>query len=185
MDDITIVEKLGSGDTKILKNVYAQYHHEFIGLISRKFPRLKYDDAEDIFNDAMVSLYENITKGKLNKNNLTSTLKTYFFQIGINKTLAFIKKSSRFSDIQVSINKEQADVFDDTLEEEVEFEGKLKLVEGKMEKMGNPCKTLLELYYYHKCRMVEIAARLGYNTADVAKNQKAKCMKRLRKMLVN
>ena len=185
MDDKMIVEKMGLGDTKMLKNIYSKYHHEFISLIIRKFPKLKYDDAEDIFNDAMVSLYENITKGKLNRDNLTSTLKTYFFQIGINKTLAFVKKSSRFNDIQVSIQKEQSELFDDNQEEEIEFDNKLKLVEGCMDKMGNPCKTLLELYYFHKCRMVEIAERLGYNTADVAKNQKAKCMKRLRKMLVN
>lgn len=180
-----IVEKMSGGDTKVLKNIYNQYHHEFIGLIIRKFPKLKYDDAEDIFNDAMVSLYENITKGKLTKENLTSTLKTYFFQIGINKTLAFVKKSSRFNDIQVEIKKNESETFEILDDDELEFEDKLKQVEACMVKMGNPCKTLLELYYYHKCRMIEIAERLGYNTADVAKNQKAKCMKRLRKLLVN
>ena len=180
-----IVEKMGGGDTRVLKTIYSQYHHEFIGLIIRKFPKLKYDDAEDIFNDSMVSLYENIVKGKLTKDNLTSTLKTYFFQIGINKTLAFIKRSSRFNDIQVEIKKNESDTFDNLNDEEMEFEDKLKKVEVCMDKMGNPCKTLLELYYFHKCRMVEIAEKLGYNTADVAKNQKAKCMKRLRKMLVN
>ena len=87
--------------------------------------------------------------------------------------------------IQVEIKKNESETFEILDDDELEFEDKLKQVEACMVKMGNPCKTLLELYYYHKCRMIEIAERLGYNTADVAKNQKAKCMKRLRKLLVN
>ena len=48
--------------------------------------------------------------------------------------------------------------------------------------LGEPCKTLLEAYYMQKKSMVEIAGSFGYTNADNAKNQKYKCLMRLKKL---
>ncbi|WP_020530459.1 RNA polymerase sigma factor [Flexithrix dorotheae] len=186
MNDLSVLQRIHTGDQVALEEVYLQFHNEFLGLILRKFNKLTREDAEDIFSESMVALYENITNGRLNEENLSSTLKTYLFQIGINKTLAFVKKDNRFNDIKIEISKSSETFYDEENEHfENETEQKFKIVETCLTDLGNPCKRLLELHYYHKKRMIEIAELLNYKNADVAKNQKAKCMKRLRKLFNN
>nr|WP_287424222.1 hypothetical protein [Candidatus Brachybacter algidus] len=48
--------------------------------------------------------------------------------------------------------------------------------------LGEPCKSLLEAYYLQKQNMQVIAANFGYTNADNAKNQKYKCLMRLKKI---
>ena len=48
--------------------------------------------------------------------------------------------------------------------------------------LGEPCKSLIEAYYIHKKGMADIAEEFGYTNADNAKNQKYKCLMRLKKL---
>jgi hypothetical protein len=56
------------------------------------------------------------------------------------------------------------------------------LLESALQRLGEPCKGLLEAYYLQKRHMNEIAAEYGYTNADNAKNQKYKCLIRLKKL---
>jgi len=51
-----------------------------------------------------------------------------------------------------------------------------------MRHLGEPCKSLLEAFYLQKKQMVDIAEEFGYTNADNAKNQKYKCLMRLKKL---
>ena len=55
-------------------------------------------------------------------------------------------------------------------------------MEKALGSLGEPCKGLLESYYLQKKDMTEIAATFGYTNADNAKNQKYKCLMRLKKL---
>jgi len=59
-----------------------------------------------------------------------------------------------------------------------EFEMMNKAISG----LGEPCKSLLEAYYLQKRNMQDIAISFGYTNADNAKNQKYKCLVRLKKI---
>ena len=48
--------------------------------------------------------------------------------------------------------------------------------------LGEPCKSLLQGYYLKKMDMNALAAEFGYTNADNAKNQKYKCLMRLKKL---
>ena len=48
--------------------------------------------------------------------------------------------------------------------------------------LGEPCKSLLEAFYMEKKSMDQIALIFGYTNADNAKNQKYKCLMRLKKL---
>ena len=61
-----------------------------------------------------------------------------------------------------------------------EKELKLQLVAKGLEKLGEPCKTLLELFYFNNMSMDEIASQLSYKNRATAKNLKYKCLGRLR-----
>jgi DNA-directed RNA polymerase specialized sigma24 family protein len=72
------------------------------------------------------------------------------------------------------------------VEEEIEEKEKLdndfETMENAMRSLGEPCKSLLEAFYIQKKQMVEIAEEFGYTNADNAKNQKYKCLMRLKKL---
>jgi hypothetical protein len=55
-------------------------------------------------------------------------------------------------------------------------------MERALNSLGEPCKSLIEAYYIHKKGMTDIAVQFGYTNADNAKNQKYKCLVRLKKL---
>jgi hypothetical protein len=64
-----------------------------------------------------------------------------------------------------------------------ETQGKqIEMMHEALLKIGEPCKSLLEAYYFNKQQMQEIAFQFGYTNADNAKNQKYKCLIRLKKL---
>ena len=48
--------------------------------------------------------------------------------------------------------------------------------------LGEPCKTLITDYYVKHMSMEEIADKFGYTNSNNAKNQKYKCLQRLKKI---
>ncbi len=57
-----------------------------------------------------------------------------------------------------------------------------QIMEMAMSKIGEPCKSLLDAYYFQKKSMLDIATDFGYTNADNAKTQKYKCLMRLKKL---
>ena len=55
-------------------------------------------------------------------------------------------------------------------------------MEKSLNSLGEPCRSLLKAYYLETKSMVEIAGDFGYTNADNAKNQKYKCLMRLKKI---
>jgi DNA-directed RNA polymerase specialized sigma24 family protein len=56
------------------------------------------------------------------------------------------------------------------------------MMERAMGSLGEPCKSLLEAFYMQKRSMQEIASTFGYTNSENAKNQKYKCLMRLKKL---
>lgn len=73
-----------------------------------------------------------------------------------------------------------------SVEEDVEEYEKRDQEFAMMEKaigsLGEPCKSLIEAFYIQKRNMQDIASQFGYTNADNAKNQKYKCLMRLKKL---
>jgi hypothetical protein len=56
------------------------------------------------------------------------------------------------------------------------------MMEKAIGSLGEPCKSLIEAFYIQKRNMQDIASQFGYTNADNAKNQKYKCLMRLKKL---
>ena len=81
----------------------------------------------------------------------------------------------------LSIHEESISVEEDI----VVFEKKdaaFAIMDRALNSLGEPCKSLLEGYYINKKGMQELAKDFGYTNADNAKNQKYKCLMRLKKL---
>ncbi|MGB3180956.1 MAG: sigma-70 family RNA polymerase sigma factor [Cyclobacteriaceae bacterium] len=175
MDEKEVIERLRSGGEKELEMIYLKYRDEFLFWITKNFT-CPLDEAKDIYQVSILTLYENVVQGKVRT--LTSSIKTYLFAIGKNKALASNKKAQRFT----SDFSDNMDVSAIENGHSSEDEERWRLVESSLDKLGDPCRTLLKQYYYHKKAVSDIAVELGYKNADTAKNLKYKCMKRLKKI---
>ena len=136
-----------------------------------------YDDARDIFQESMIVLYENV---KTDSFVLTCQIKTYVYSICRRLWLKRLQQMSRFSG-QVE-NLEETVPVEEDLEIQEKRNADFAIMERAMGSLGEPCKSLLEAYYLQKKGMTEIAETFGYTNADNAKNQKYKCLVRLKKL---
>ena len=77
---------------------------------------------------------------------------------------------------------EEVVAIEDDLEEHEKRDTEFTMMEKAINSLGEPCKSLLEAFYIQKRNMQEIASSFGYTNADNAKNQKYKCLMRLKKI---
>lgn len=66
--------------------------------------------------------------------------------------------------------------------EKLILEEQLSAAQIALEMLGDPCRSLLHLYYYQNLNMEDITTLLGYKNTDTTKNQKYKCLKRLQNL---
>ena len=136
-----------------------------------------YDDARDIFQEAMIVLYEN-TKNESFV--LTCQIKTYIYSVCRRLWLKKLQYNNRFISKVESL--EETIPVEEDIEDHAKKNADFAIMERALGSLGEPCKSLIESYYLQKKDMTEIAADFGYTNSDNAKNQKYKCLVRLKKL---
>ena len=136
-----------------------------------------YDDARDVFQEAMMVLYENSKKPNFE---LTCLIKTYLYSICRRIWLKRLQQNHRYTAPVESL--EELVPVEEEIEEKEKLDSNFVMMDSAMKSLGEPCKSLLEAYYIHKKHMIDIAEEFGYTNADNAKNQKYKCLMRLKKL---
>lgn len=151
-------------------------------------------ELDDVFHDSILVLYEKIIKGDFE---LTASLQTYLNSVCRFQLLNKMGKEKLTSDYDEHIGKDDDDDnplsyksnITDTLDEiEDPKESQFTAIERAlimMKEAGGHCYELLTLFWYHKKSMNELSQYFGYSNSDNAKNQKARCQKRLEKMAFN
>ena len=176
MNQDEIIQKIKSGGQTELGLVYEEYREEFLRWLMKEF-NCSMDDGKDIYQLTILIFHDNIRLGKLE--HLVSSVKTYLFGIGKNIVKENLRKEKRF----IAISKEK------WLKENLIDEPTNKIDDAVFEraknalsKLGQPCQRLIELFYYEKKSIPEITLAMNYKNPETAKNQKCKCMARLRKL---
>jgi RNA polymerase sigma factor (sigma-70 family) len=177
--DDNIIKNIRDGDYKEVVRFYDSYKKDFVRWAIRKFPVTK-DDALDIFQDTMIALLKNIRKGKIEK--FDYSVKSYLYAIGRNLLLNKVRFEKRFdNEIDESTAEkiaQQVVVFPDNAELNTQ------LIDQLLQKLGEPCYTILKLFYYHNYSLESVAREIGSKRANVARAQKARCIKSLRDMFL-
>jgi RNA polymerase sigma factor (sigma-70 family) len=124
------------------------------------------DDAQDIFQDALVVLYKKIHTGEFN---LTVPLKTYLHAVVKNLWLQELRRRKK-----ILITDSENDTADFAIDEEPVFGN----AEAAFNLLGEKCKQLLTLFYFSKKSFREIAAVLAFSDEKIAKNQKYRCIEK-------
>ncbi len=168
-----LLEGLAKNDRKAIETLYKDNYKMVQSLVVSNNGSA--DDAKDIFQEAMVVLYEKARSGTFELNCL---IRTYLYSVSRRLWLKRLLHQNRFT--LNDVEDESIPVEDDLSDHErkdLEFDMMDKALAG----LGEPCKSLLEAFYLQKRNMQEIASSFGYTNADNAKNQKYKCLMRLKK----
>lgn len=166
------------------KEFYLQYEY-FIDEGRRKY-HLTYEDSFSAYNDAVLSVINNIINNRYDNKFL---LKTYLFQIFHNKCVDLIRKISNNKQKvnQSSTTPELLSHLPDTVKTAIENlidQEKISLVTKYLEAIDEKCRDILLLSvegYTDK----EIAEKLNYNNAAVAKTSRLRCREKINKLLAN
>lgn len=135
------------------------------------------DDARDIFQEALIVLYQKARSGTFE---LNCQVKTYIYSICRRLWLKRLQQNRKF-ETPVD-NFEEIVPVEEDVEAHAKTEKQYGIMRSALGKIGEPCKSLLEAFYIHNKNMTEISAFFGYTNSDNAKNQKYKCLMRLKKL---
>lgn len=171
MDNTKLIELIRSGNNQMaLKELY------------KAFPSISHfirmhggneDEAKDIFQESLFIFYRNVQK---NDFQLTSALNTYLFSICKYLWKDELKKKNRLVSYEVK---------DAPLEEMNDYhdeENKALWLDKIIQSLGAKCLEILQLFYYQKLSMEQIAQKLDYKNTDTVKTQKYKCIERAKQM---
>ncbi len=170
-----LLKGLAHNDSKAAETIYKDNFNMVLAFILNNSG--SYEEAKDIFQEAMITLYE---KAKSDSFVLTCQIKTYVYSVC---RRLWLKRLQQIGKTTSGIeNYEETVIVEDDLEMHERRNVEFNMMDRALNSLGEPCKGLLEAYYIQKKGMSEIALLFGYTNADNAKNQKYKCLMRLKKL---
>jgi len=174
-DEKALLEGLAASDKKAVETIYQEHFNMVQALIINNNGSA--DDAKDIFQETMIVLYEKVRTGTFELNCL---IKTFVYSVSRRLWLKRLQQQNRYTAPGDSM--ESVVAVEEDLEAHEQRNAEFEMMEKAISNLGEPCKSLLEAYYLQKQNMQLIAAKFGYTNAENAKNQKYKCLMRLKKI---
>ncbi len=169
-----MIRQLQKGDPKVMQEVYHRYKAEFITWMISKYSCQR-QEALEIYHDSLLTMSDKAKDGKLD--DLKSSLKTYIYGVAKNKYKEYLRKNKK--SLLLS-EREVPDRRDEVVD--LPEQATLDLVAECLESLGDPCKSILELYYFHEMSMQEIGDQMRYKNRNTVKNMKYKCLLRLKEL---
>ncbi|MEJ8802978.1 RNA polymerase sigma factor [Pontibacter sp. H249] len=173
--DEAVIEGIRRDDERALAYLYKLY-----------FPMISHfilsnsgteDEAKDIYQEGVIVFYEKIRDNSLE---LSCQIKTYLYSVCRRLWLKRLAEKGRYT-TKLDETGDLVPVEEDTQQHE-EQERQFGIMGEALGQLGEPCRSLLEDYYIHTQSMQVITEKFGYTNSDTAKNQKYKCLQRLKKL---
>lgn len=172
-----LLRQLANGERNAIEQVY-KTHYRFIAKWIVKMGGND-DDAGDICQESIIVLYEKAKSGDFE---LTSKISTYLFAIARNLWYKKMQNRTGVIAIEDGDDLEIEGDYDSDIKAHNEREMHYEQLDSALDRLGEPCNTLLKSFYFNNNSMQQIAADFGYTNADNAKTQKYKCLARLKKI---
>lgn len=173
-----LLSELAKGSHKATEAIYKQHHKVVVSwIVSHGGESV---DAEDVFQEAMVVLYQ---KAQSEDFRLTCKIGTYLFAVSKHLWYKKLEQQQRRPSVSSDALEESEDrVYEDDVKAHEEREVHYEQLSDALNQLGEPCSSLIKAFYHQDKSMQEIAAMFGYTNPDNAKTQKYKCLNRLRKI---
>lgn len=159
---------------KEMKELYYSYQKSFFNKIARKYAFSDSYVLEDIYQESFLSLMKALERTTIN------SWKDYLYKIGERKLFLHFKQENRYPDVVMDNLPEEVESYYET----EEWERMCQIVHEYVTVLENPCKQVLNLYYWSKKSMNEIAQIMGYKNERVARSRKFACMQSMRQVVM-
>jgi RNA polymerase sigma factor (sigma-70 family) len=169
-----LYDALKANDEAALKDFYTNNYYKAEQYILKNNGTIEY--AKDIYQEAFIAVWRNIQSEKFHPENENSPA-AYLHRIVKNKWLDHLRSQHHKKTIPLAGDT-------DSVEEVWPEEDLLYLTEvkNKFKYLGENCKQVLIRFYYKKESMRAIAEKFEWTEAT-AKNNKYRCLQRLRDLL--
>ncbi len=174
--DENILERIREGDEKVLVTLYNANKRMIISFITKHNGTL--EDAEDMLQEVLVIFWQKVRSGKYEH---AAKISTFLYATVRNlwfRKLSQTKKIISINDEVETLPSEEHSIISILIEKET-----IDAVQIALQKLGEPCKTILLLFYWEESSMEEIAQRTGFANAETVKSKKYQCKKMLEKLL--
>lgn len=133
------------------------------------------EEAKDVYQEAFIAVWQNVRTGRFVQQN-SHSIEAYLFQIAKFKWYDHLKAAKK-----MHLLPTDGDAFVETPYSADEA-GYIDRVEAHLKKLGEPCRQVLSLFYFMKQNLATIAATFSWTEAT-AKNNKYRCLQRLRNLV--
>ncbi|NBP68832.1 MAG: sigma-70 family RNA polymerase sigma factor [Cytophagia bacterium] len=172
--DEPLVSELRKKSNVALQQLYKAHYPMVLNLVLSNNGTEQ--EAKDIYQEAIIHFY-----GRLQQTEFVLTCKIRTYLYAVSRKLWLRRLVARKKELRI----ETGETFVSIDEEIAEFDSKekeFKAMEASLGQLGEPCKTILEDFYLRNQTMEEITNKFGYTNTDNAKNQKYKCLQRLKRI---
>lgn len=173
-DDL-IISEIKKKNEVALRELYKTHYQMIVNLICTNSGSEQ--EAKDVYQEAVMAFYERVQQADFV---LTCKIKTFLYAVCRRLWLKRLAEKKRFHG-----NIEESETFLTLDEEMVDVEDKEQRfgqMRNALEGLGEPCRSIIEDFYIRDLSMEAIREKFGYTNADNAKNQKYKCLQRLKKL---
>jgi RNA polymerase sigma factor (sigma-70 family) len=136
------------------------------------------DDANDVFQDAVIILFNQIKKDKYN---VDLELDGFLFAVAKNLWIDKVRREKRMVNRDFNIEINHSD-FNDQLKDLIVKE-KSAAFRKVFEKLDEKCRNILQYVINDKLSMKEISEKMGYSNENVAKSNHYRCKQYLSKLV--
>ena len=177
--DAELVTALQSGENlnPVVKFLYRDFF-EFLAIFIKQHQGSQ-QDAEDIFQDVVVSFIEIV---RMNKFRGDSSVKTFLYALNRNAWFNELKRKGRADARETKFEEAKAQTDLDAAHFIAGRESRKQILEI-VDKLGDSCKKILLAFYYENLSMKEILQSSAYENEQVVRNKKYKCLKQLEQLL--
>jgi RNA polymerase sigma factor (sigma-70 family) len=162
-------------NNKAFRYLYKSYFRMAYKLIKKR--KGTENDAEDVFQEALLTLYENVKNHQFRGD---SSLKTYFYSIlrnQWNKKRTKNKVLKQYEKSYTIANYSKIDIIREIDDNHIEV--KEILIDSLLDQVGPQCKRLLQYFYFENLPMKIIMQKMNFSNEQSARVQKYKCMQKL------
>ena len=178
--DDALIAAIRGGDERALAHLY-RLHWPMVSHFVLQNSGSE-DDAQDVYQEGVMVFYEKVRDGSLE---LSCQIKTYLYAVCRRLWLKRLTSRSRFG-VRLLDDEERGPYLNTGAEDDLlaaeEQDRRFATMSEALASLGEPCRSLLEGFYLLDKSMQDLTAEFGYTNADNAKNQKYKCLVRLKKL---
>lgn len=168
-----ILDGIREHNTIVLEHIYQVYYDQIKYLVLSNSGTQ--NDAEDIYQEALIVIYRKLKKGKLEIENCS--FNTYLYSVCKLLWLKQLEKKKIKPDEMAEQDNLSNSEQDDLLKVYEKSE-KYKLFQKHFNRLQSDCKEVLELAL-ERFSLREIASKMGYGSEKYAKKKKYLCKERL------